>query len=134
MKITKFLLIIMVPALLVSCQKKETNEQVVQKLEKNIGLQMYSLRDNIGKSSENVAAMIEEIGKMGYKYVETANYWDGLIYNYTPADFKAKLDENGLWAVSCHVRQDMWEKESDKAAIWTSRRYSTAWINRGLSI
>ena len=39
--------------------------------QKNIGLQLYSIRDSIIK---NVPAAIAKVGKMGYKFVEPAGY------------------------------------------------------------
>jgi len=87
----------------------------VEKLEKNIGLQMYSLRDDIGQGSENIESIISKIGEMGYKYVETASYWEGLIYGMEPEAFKAKIEAAGLTALSCHVSKEIME---DKEALW----------------
>ncbi|OAM90949.1 sugar phosphate isomerase/epimerase [Termitidicoccus mucosus] len=72
---------------------------------KNIGLQMYSLRGDIGKNAENIDTIIAAVGKMGYKYVEAASYdaKAGTIYGMTPAAFKAKIAAAGMFALSCHV-------------------------------
>jgi sugar phosphate isomerase/epimerase len=69
---------------------------------KNIGLQLYSIRDSIMK---NVPAAIEKVGKMGYKFVEPANYNNGKLYNMEPAAFKALCEKNGLSVLSSHVGQ-----------------------------
>ena len=45
-------------------------------LQKNLGLQLYSIRDSIMR---NVPAAIEKVAKMGYKFVEPANYANGKI-------------------------------------------------------
>ncbi|MCX6254153.1 MAG: hypothetical protein NTV31_06695 [Bacteroidia bacterium] len=45
--------------------------------QKNIGLQLYSIRDSILK---DVPAAIAKVGKMGYKFVEPAGYSDGKFY------------------------------------------------------
>ena len=82
-----------------SCSQK-TDKAVVQK---NIGLQLYSLRDDIGKNYENIDEVISKVGKMGYKYVEAANYANGKIYGLSPDEFKAKLAANGMYALSCHT-------------------------------
>lgn len=74
-----------------------------KKVEKSIGLQMYSLRDQIGRDAENVDDIIAQIGEMGYKYVETASYWNGEIYGMSPETFKAKCEAAGLEPLSCHV-------------------------------
>ena len=57
---------VMILALLTSCGKPAPK--------KNIGLQLYSLRDSI---SNNVTGTLEKVGKMGYTFVETAGYRDG---------------------------------------------------------
>lgn len=84
-----------------------------QNIEKNIGLQMYSLRDDVGQNSKNVDAVIKEIGEMGYKYVETANYDNGLIYGMEPEVFKAKLKAAGIYAVSTHTGRGLADKPKD---------------------
>ena len=73
--------------------------------EKNIGLQMYSLRTEIDKDFGNIDAIIAAIAKAGYKYVETANYADGKLYGMPPGVFAEKLRASGLHALSCHVNR-----------------------------
>jgi sugar phosphate isomerase/epimerase len=80
--------------------------------QKNIGLQLYSIRDSIRK---NVPAAIEKVAKMGYKFVEPAGYSDGKFYGMEPADFKALCQKNGLFVLSSHTGQALpdsanWEK------------------------
>jgi len=77
---------------------------------KNIGLQLYSLRDDIGRNSENINDIIVKVGKMGYKYVEAANYSGDKFYGLTPGDFKAKLAAAGMYALSSHTGHSL---ESD---------------------
>ena len=74
----------------------------VPKPQKNIGLQLYSIRDSIMK---NVPAAIEKVAKMGYKFVEPAGYEDGKLYGMAPAAFKALCQKNGLTILSSHVGQ-----------------------------
>ena len=82
------------------CSQQKAVKEVTQK---NIGLQLYSLREKIGKKSENIDDVIGKVGKMGYKYVEAANYADGKFYGMSPEDFKAKLAANGMYALSSHT-------------------------------
>ena len=72
------------------------------KPQKNIGLQLYSIRDSIMK---NVPAAIEKVAKMGYKFVEPAGYEDGKLYGMAPAAFKALCQKNGMTILSSHVGQ-----------------------------
>lgn len=67
---------------------------------KTIGLQLYSLRDDIGKDFDGV---IKAIAEMGYKQVEAANYNNGKFYGLTPAEYKAKLDAVGIESLSSHT-------------------------------
>jgi len=67
---------------------------------KNIGLQLYSIRDSIKK---DIPGSIAKVGKMGYKFVEPAGYSDGKFYGMEPADFKALCKKNGLTIQSSHT-------------------------------
>jgi sugar phosphate isomerase/epimerase len=71
---------------------------------KNIGLQLYSIRDSITK---DVPAAIAKVGKMGYKFVEPANYANGKLYGMEPAAFKALCKANGLKILSSHVGREL---------------------------
>ncbi|HOW39240.1 MAG TPA: sugar phosphate isomerase/epimerase [Bacteroidales bacterium] len=72
------------------------------KAPKNIGLQLYSLRDSI---KNNVPATIEKVAKMGYTFVEPAGYRDGKFYGMEPSEFKALCEKNGLPILSSHCGQ-----------------------------
>lgn len=71
----------------------------------NIGIQLYSLRDIIGK---DVKGVIEKVAKAGFKEVETYGYApkDGSFWGLTPKQFKALLDANGLRSPSGHFGFD----------------------------
>ena len=58
--------------------------------EKYIGLQLYSVRDDIKK---DLKGTIEKVGKMGYKFVEAAGYGDGKFYGMEPEAFKTLLND-----------------------------------------
>lgn len=72
--------------------------------QKNIGLQLYSIRDSIFK---NVPEAIAKIGKMGYKFVEAASYESGKLYDMEPAAFKTLCQSNGMSVLSSHVSQEL---------------------------
>ena len=71
---------------------------------KNIGLQLYSIRDSIGR---DVPAAIAKVSKMGYKFVEPAGYKDGKFYDMEPAAFKALCEKNRLKILSSHAGQEL---------------------------
>jgi len=114
---TIFVLLAIVFAFSCCTQQKEVGQ-------KNIGLQLFSLRDDIGKNSENIDSVILKVGKMGYKYVEAANYNDGAgtFYGLTPAEFKAKLAAAGMYALSSHtchwLAQDISKTNWDEVWAW----------------
>ncbi len=70
--------------------------------QKNIGLQLYSIRDSIMK---DVPGAIAKVGKMGYKFVEPAGYAGGKFYGMEPSAFKALCEKNGLKVLSSHTGQ-----------------------------
>lgn len=107
MKTIKSICLLLTLVLLASCGDTQKEKEVVKAVQKNIGLQMYSLRGPIGDEAIGVDQMIKAIGEMGYKYVETASYWEGTIYGMAPEDFKAKCDAAGFFPVSCHVGKDL---------------------------
>lgn len=62
---------------------------------KNVGLQLYSLRDEM---AVDFRGTVEKVAKMGYKGVEFAGY-GGL----KPAEMAALLKDNGLEAYGSHI-------------------------------
>jgi sugar phosphate isomerase/epimerase len=83
---------------------------------KNLGLQLYSIRDSIRK---NIPAAIEKVGKMGYKFVEPAGYADGKIYDMDPVAFKDLCAKNGMKVLSAHVSQPLpTEATWDETMAW----------------
>jgi sugar phosphate isomerase/epimerase len=65
-----------------------------------IGLQLYSVRDDMKKDP---IGTLTEVAKMGYKNVEHANYIDRKFYGYAAPEFKKILDGLGLKMVSGHT-------------------------------
>ena len=70
---------------------------------KNIGLQLYSVRDSIKK---DVPGAIEKVAKMGYTFVEPAGYANGKFYGMDPAAFKALCKSNGMLVLSSHTSRN----------------------------
>lgn len=85
-------------------------------VQKNIGLQLYSIRDSITK---NVPAAIEKVAKMGYKFVEPAGYANGKIYGMDPVAFKELCNKNGMFVLCAHVSQPLPNADNwDKTMAW----------------
>jgi sugar phosphate isomerase/epimerase len=89
---------------------------VPPKKSKNIGLQLYSIRDSIRK---DVPAAIAKVAKMGYKFVEPAGYDNGKIYGMDPVAFKDLCKKNKMFVLSAHVGQPLPSPENwDKTMAW----------------
>lgn len=101
---------------MVSCTSNPKQPAEQKGAEKFIGLQLWSVRD----SMKNVAATIDSIGKIGYKFVETAGYGDGKIYGLDPVEFKNLCEQNGLQFLGAHTGQDVptAEKWAETMAWW----------------
>jgi sugar phosphate isomerase/epimerase len=77
---------------------------------KYIGLQLYTVRDAMGKDP---AATLAKVAQIGYNSVE-AGYADGKFYGLEGAAFSALLKQNGLIMPSCHYR--LGEEKTNGAA------------------
>ena len=92
------------------------------KIEK-IGIQLYTVRDQMKADFEGTLAHIAEIG---YKEVEFAGYFD-----HTPADVRAILDRHGLSAPSTHIglgEMDDWKKALDTAKAIGHEYVVVPWV------
>ena len=103
-----------------SCASETTKKGIV-------GLQLYSIRDDMRKDP---IASLKEVANIGYVYVEHANYVNGKFYGYEPKEFRKILDDLGLNMISGHTVfnrshwdettqdfSDSWRKLVDDAAI-----------------
>jgi len=92
------------------------------KIEK-IGIQLYTVRDQMKADFEGTLAHIAQIG---YKEVEFAGYFD-----HTPADVRAILDRHGLAAPSTHIglgELDDWKKALDTAKAIGHEYVVVPWV------
>ena len=87
------------------------------KKKKDIGLQMYSLRDDLNK---DVKGTIEKMGKIGYTSMEAASFDNGKFYGMEPEAFKALLEANGMKLVSSHTGANYTGDQAswDEAMTW----------------
>ncbi len=59
-----------------------------------IGLQLYTVRDELARDTD---AALAQVASIGYKHVELAG-----LHGKTPEQFRELLDKHGLTAVSSH--------------------------------
>ncbi|WP_038564408.1 sugar phosphate isomerase/epimerase family protein [Draconibacterium orientale] len=99
-----------------SAPKKADEKSAEVKKEQFIGLQLYSVRDDMGK---DVAGTLKAVGESGYKFVETAGYGDGLMYGIDPVEFKNLCESNGLQFLGAHTGQAVPTEETwDETMAW----------------
>lgn len=68
-----------------------------------IGIQLYTLREQINKDFEGT---LNEIARAGYNSVEAAGYSDGKFYGYSPKEYKKICEDKGLFPTSSHTSFD----------------------------
>lgn len=83
---------------------------------KEIGLQLYSVRNLMGQGQayeNNLAALLDTLGKMGYTQVEAANYnqGEGKFYGLTPEEYAKTAADAGIKVVSSHTGRTLNEAE-----------------------
>src|SRR5580765_1828584 len=62
-----------------------------------VGLQLYSVRNEL---KDNFTSVIEAVGKMGYEGVEFAGYYG---WDQKPNELRKLLDNNGLKCCGTHT-------------------------------
>ncbi|MBC8486133.1 MAG: sugar phosphate isomerase/epimerase [Bacteroidetes bacterium] len=67
---------------------------------KIIGIQLYTLRDQIKDDFEGT---LQKIADIGYNAVEAAGYADGKFYGFTPVEYKKITEDKGLIPQSSHT-------------------------------
>lgn len=107
-----------------------------------IGLQLYSIRDDMTQDPEG---SLTRLAEMGYKYVEHASYSDRKFYGYAPAEFKKILDGKGLNMISGHVEfvrndwdvaasdfSERWKYTVEDAATCGQKYVVTPWLEESI--
>jgi sugar phosphate isomerase/epimerase len=85
-------------------------------VKKHIGLQLYSLRDDI--SDIGIKKVLEIVAKMGYVNLETAGYSNGKIYDTDPAEFKKMVDDLGMRVTSAHLGRNISDSHDEDMNWW----------------
>jgi sugar phosphate isomerase/epimerase len=110
--------------------------------QKNIGIQLYSVRDEMKKDP---LATLKAVAEMGYKNIEHANYVDGKFYGYAPKEFRKIIDDLGLamrsghtvmggnhWDAGKNEFTDLWKKTVEDAAILGQKYVVSPWLDISL--
>jgi len=91
-------------------------ETIKGKRKKNIGIQLYSLRDMIGK--QGIQPVLEAVAAIGYTNLETAGYSEGKIYGLDPADFSKRASDLGMKFTSAHLGQSYSREKDQQVMEW----------------
>lgn len=86
---------------------------------KNMGFQLYSLRDLI--NSSGIQSALEAVSRIGYKNLETAGYNNGKVYGLDPADLKKRMNDLGMNCTSAHVGQSYSKEKEAEVMSWWDR-------------
>ena len=80
---------------------------------KSFGIQLYTLRDVIGKDPRGV---LKQLADMGYKEIESYEGEKGMFWGMKNTDFKKYMDDLGMTIVSSHCALDKnFEGKADEA-------------------
>lgn len=127
----QFLLLIVISIIsLVSCKqqtKKEMEETpTTDTFRSNIGLQLYSLRDQVKVNLDSALAFVKAQG------ITDVEMWPERA-GLTSEQYKAKLDQYGLKPSSAHYGMSLFRDSIDKiiaeAKIFGNQYVGTAWID-----
>ncbi|MCX6256127.1 MAG: TIM barrel protein [Bacteroidia bacterium] len=91
------------------------------KVKGKVGLQLYSVRDDMQKDP---FGSLTNVAKMGYVYVEHANYIKRKFYGYTPSEFRKVLNGLGLKMISGHTVMDKQHWDEAKKDFSDSWKYT----------
>jgi sugar phosphate isomerase/epimerase len=107
-----------------------------------VGLQLYSVRDEMMKDP---LGSLTQLAKMGYVYLEHANYIDRKFYGYKAPEFKKVLDDLDLSMPSGHTVMgkqhwdetkkdfsDSWKLTIEDAAVLGQKWVISPWMDESM--
>lgn len=107
-----------------------------------VGLQLYSVRDDMKKDP---VGTLTQLSKIGYKHVEHANYIDRKFYGYTAKEFRKILEDLGLkmpcghtvmgknhWDVVKKDFTDAWKFTVEDAAYMGQKYVISPWMDESM--
>ncbi len=85
---------------------------VSSKKEYSIGVQLYTVRDQMGKDPQGT---LKKIADIGYKEIESAGFQNGKMYGFAGKEFQTIVSDLGLKNVSAHIPLDIFQNEFEEA-------------------
>ena len=108
-------------ALLQSAPATAANQSTA-KAKKRIGIQLYSLRDDMAKDPEGTLRKVAEIG---YSTIETYGYNNGLFFGKKPKEFAAFTNSLGMKMTSSHTGQAYTKETEGEVMAWWDKCIET---------
>jgi len=112
------------------------------KYKKLVGVQLYSVRDDMRKDPQGT---LNALAEMGYKYVEHANYVGRKFYGWEAKEFRKRLDDLGIKMPSGHTVMgklhwddakndftDLWKYTVEDAAVMGQELVISPSIDMGI--
>jgi sugar phosphate isomerase/epimerase len=112
------------------------------KYKKLVGVQLYSVRDDMRKDPQGT---LNALAEMGYKYVEHANYVNRKFYGWEAKEFKKRLDDLGIkmpsghtvmgkahWDTAKNDFTDLWKYTVEDAAVMGQELVISPSIDMGI--
>ena len=83
---------------------------------KTFGLQLWSVRDDMGKDPQGT---LRQVASFGYKQIESFEGSKGMFWGMSNTEFKKYMNDLGMTIVSshCNIDKDFEKKAADAAAI-----------------
>jgi sugar phosphate isomerase/epimerase len=107
-----------------------------------VGLQLYSVRDDMKKDP---IGTLTQLAKIGYKHVEHANYIDRKFYGFSAKEFKKVLDDLDLkmpcghtvmgknhWDADKKDFTDAWKYTVEDAAYMGQKYVISPWMDESM--
>lgn len=89
--------------------------------DKNIGIQLVSVKVLMEKNPKNT---LKQLGRMGYSYVETFVYKEGSFYGYSPKEFRALVEKNGMHFLGSMTFYNPIDKSEKEIENWWNKTIS----------
>jgi len=109
MKLNTLVVALLAGAIFASCCTSSKNGCNVKN--KDIAIQLYSIRDTIARSGNNMESIFKSLSEMGYNAFEAASYGNGKFYGKTPEELKAAADKYGITPLSSHWNRNLTSEE-----------------------
>ena len=91
---------------------KTDSAETKQTGKKKIGIQLYSLREDMAKDPDKT---LEAVAKIGYSFIETYGYADGKFFGKTPKEFSSQLSGLGMKMTSSHTGFGVYNSDTTEA-------------------